>query len=279
MNSSVRLWTLLLVGAALVASAQAPSSNPTQDAEKLPPQADHTRQSDVGQPKAVPPAGTVLPAAATESHTEQKQPDPKNCLDYICDVLGRASTTNWLIVFLTLAYVIASNGQLDAMRRQAESAARLERPWLVIKGEGPPVFHPHPSESDPRQFWAYVPWSITNVGKSPAWMYRMTFNVVPASNPPPLEPPPFDEDDPIADFPLPPGAAHGAHPPERWTVEEKESIGPGFKCVMVYGIVRYRDAAREEYFTRFCFLWDLTIPTMGQWEYEPIGPAAYIEYK
>ena len=219
------------------------------------------------------------------------------------------NVTDWLMAGLTLALVILGtvlgfrqidlmDGSLktardaaDAAKTQAQSAAAAlahqisqERPWLTMKGDGRPFFTLGPGRAEGAEDgWAIVPWSILNVGKDAAWLYRCTVKVLPVDDRnPPESPPAFTEDPPFGKMPIPPGAAHSARASADIQRKDWKAIGLGLNALMAYGIIRYRDNSDGDHFTRFCFIWRRLMsdpdPNREVWHYTPVGPPAYVEY-
>jgi len=187
-------------------------------------------------------------------------------------------TSGWAVVYITAVYAAVALGQLWFIRRQATIAKRaithFERPWVRVDPKDPTL----PNKE--LGFGTMIPWTATNVGKSPAFITRLFVDVKIFPTPtPPDQRPQYGDPPRIARFMLSPhGGQHSSEgrlsgiEPQPMSAGELRDMWRGQACLVFYGFIDYLDAVGTLHTTRFCSYWD------HNFVFNPVGPDAWIEY-
>jgi hypothetical protein len=183
-------------------------------------------------------------------------------------------------------YTVFAGFQWWAIRRQADITERtithLERPWLIVR-PGTPENWPFHIDYAITKFPINIAVmsSVSNVGRSPAFLVQQHINVVVASIPSETDQPQYTEPKPFAELMIEPKGVHSQRAGENISEAEFKSIITGQQCIMFFGFVKYFDVNRKiEHCTRFCSYWHKRPNDTGtdRWAFSPVGPRNYIEY-
>lgn len=187
-------------------------------------------------------------------------------------------TPSWAIVYATFFYILVAVGQLWAIYYQATIAKRtithFERPWVRVDPKDPTL----PDKELP--FGTTIPWTATNVGKSPAFVTRLFVDVKIFPRPvPPDQRPQYGDPPRIARFMLSPhGGQHSSErrlsgeEPRPFSAGDLRDMWHGETCLVFYGFIDYLDAVGTSHTTRFCSYWD------HNFVFNPVGPPDWVEY-
>ena len=205
-----------------------------------------------------------------------------------------------VIAVATIAYVVVARGQLTAIGRQADIATNTasttrtmaehtraaERAWIIVQSTGLPEFMPPPgrfADAFPPEFSVprliKMQWSMSNHGKSPAWIAgaRIIFELVDwplPDAPPPLDVPPWH------DMPITTTKPHEHREVLRITEDQWYNFMSQKACFVLYGLVEYRDVFGLHHRARFCETWmkraDALAEIAGAFpmHFVPMGPTA-----
>lgn len=162
--------------------------------------------------------------------------------------------------------------------KQVTTTRQVERPWLLPKVDIPawdrrkaPKNLPVPLE---------LHWSVTNVGRGPAWIVRlkMGFTIIPEAE---LKGgPPYEIDETAVPLPLGPETGHHGNVFPCDELDRYPAFLDGSKRLVVVGEAHYRDAWGKPHVSRFCFSWRFR-KTEGGTVYTTFtadGPAHWTEY-
>jgi hypothetical protein len=199
---------------------------------------------------------------------------------------------NWIVAgaavvaaLATVKYALVAANQLRAMneqagllRQQVAHQIELERPRLNVKGDGEPYIIWEPTREDPDRCWIMVPWTVQNVGRSPAFLYRLTVRIEVVDDMGPFDPPPLgDETPPFGAIPVTTTIPHSNKSMRETDPRTAREVGPGLSCILVYGIARYKDVREKDHFDQFAFVWHLVSPIKNVWTYVPSASRDFVK--
>jgi hypothetical protein len=189
------------------------------------------------------------PAAQQETINNYYQPQPKTW--YWHDAIAPPTWSNWGLVLVGIGATVAALLTLRGINLQAKAMINSERAWLVVEIGQLPEIVPQPNSV---QILWLAP-HIRNYGKSTARIERVSIRLhqIPSANS--LPPEPEYSVAANVNFVLPPTV--WARP---WQLSIPTSdfyaIQQGTSTVYFYGFVDYRDLAKDQRQTRFCFRYD-----------------------
>jgi hypothetical protein len=174
----------------------------------------------------------------------------------------------------------AARDAASGAKAAADHVRRTERAWIVVQSSGGLGGWPLPTYPVPpfAPLHLSLRWSISNHGKTPAWITKADLRFQVGAWPLPVVPFPVSLV-PLHDLPI--TTVKGHEHIEKLTIsEEAEWDGLlGRKlCLVFYGMVYYRDAFGDYHWTRFCETWRIADGEVEQLArtlaFLPIGPTA-----
>ncbi len=172
------------------------------------------------------------------------------------DFLWQSSLPNWLVMIgWGLAFIVAwrtlgslneqvrannlsaeaANESARAANRQIDVAVRNERPWIMVEGDWPT----NPPAGIPG--WSAIKWSAVNVGKSPAFLTKLSVEVKIVPLAIPDERPHYLEAESFAKFIIPPNGRHSADIPFVIDATQGSVLYESSHCIIFYGQIDYFD--------------------------------------
>ncbi len=221
----------------------------------------HAKQDITNQnQQPVPPMHMmIIDPFRTVGHWKAETTDDKK--DSVENLLPWFLKPEWIIVYVTLSYVVITGFTLRAIWRQAkiaEMTARslmdADRAWLLVTVGKLPDITPVP---DLLQILWIEP-RVDNAGRTPAWTVRMRLRAQQFPSLKDIPPEPIYEGEETKHFDgeaaLPPGASVA---PLRVGVDAHDftAIRQGKSFLYVYGFIDYMDIYKRSFSTRFCFLY------------------------
>jgi hypothetical protein len=205
----------------------------------------------------------------------------KDGWDYVVIAFTIGTTTalvwiGWLTKKVNETAATAAEQSAKIASRQTDLIFQNERAWIVVKPQRPESW-PLPNKGDivfPLIF--NFLWSAANVGRTPAFVNKLTVSTRIRERPVANEAITYDEGVELDGFVIPPGGDHT----ERYSIIMSEAqyddIIQGQQCIAFYGHIHYEDTLEtKEHITQFCAYWYYDL---GLSLFMPIGPTGWNKY-
>lgn len=198
----------------------------------------------------------IGPSAHKSEPQQQKDYGKANLI-----VNRRLVCATWVLVCIGF---IVGFLQSVILWKQVTTARVLQRPWLIMQSAGPPIGWPLSLAAISETPSAIsLKWTLSNDGKTPAWVTEIGIQFEVRDWPLPDTPIPVATE-PAYDLAVTKRKTHSLEtsPPVAVPDGDWQLIGQGRKCATFYGIVRYKDSFDRRYVTRFCETWRF-VPVMA----------------
>jgi hypothetical protein len=324
------LCALALAATATVAAQTAELQRPTPGPTEAGQPEQHRRPDDsrnahnVGDPTYDASEKSAAFIKATQPQIAEREPNEYGRNGH------EEGSADWWMICLTSVLALAAIAQaciyyrqarpcgaLDVSRMSADAATSgaaateralhdLERPWLLVEPDGPPGVTLDPIAlvdrrlanftPDDESVVFYFPLRVTNLGRSPAWIISegIACEYLTSKDSDERPQPPQQ---PVMMFSRRPLAPNELRSSGEGSIllqpEKRVAMLSGGTRILVYGMIRYRDAFGSEHETGFCWLhrrWSETVrrTEAGKWEgaatwdesrWELLeGPESYFRY-